>query len=97
MYLTVCINAENRDEGVENHSEGTSSLHAGQTSNIMSILSSKVLLIHIQIDGANENVNYLLKIYENVNESVAQLSAIFCYGNWVNISQRSMLALYVSK
>ena len=23
MYLTLCINAENRDEGVENHSEGT--------------------------------------------------------------------------
>ena len=23
MYLTLCIDAENRDEGVENHSEGT--------------------------------------------------------------------------
>ena len=23
MYLILCINAENRDEGVENHSEGT--------------------------------------------------------------------------
>ena len=23
MYLTLCINAENRDEGVEYHSEGT--------------------------------------------------------------------------
>ena len=35
MYLTLCINAENREEGVENHSEGTqqkntSSLHGGQ-------------------------------------------------------------------
>ena len=63
MYLTLCINAENRDEGVENHSEGTQQKHV--------LLSSKVLLIHIQIDGANENVNCLLKIYENVNESVA--------------------------
>ena len=42
----------------------------------MSILSSKVLLIHLQIDGPKENVK-IHKTYENVNESVA-LSAIFC-------------------
>ena len=42
----------------------------------MSIFSSKVLLIHLQIVGAKENVK-VHKIYENVNESVA-LSAIFC-------------------
>ena len=39
-------------------------------------MSSRVLLIHLQIDGAKENVKPH-KLYENVNESVA-LSAIFC-------------------
>ena len=42
----------------------------------MSILSSLVLLIHLQIDRAKEIVK-LHKIYGNVNKSVA-LSATFC-------------------
>ena len=42
----------------------------------MSIFSSWVLLIHLQIGGAKEIVK-VHKMYENVNESVA-VSAIFC-------------------
>ena len=42
----------------------------------MCILSSWIVLIHLQIDGAKEN-DKLHKIAENVNESVA-VSAIFC-------------------
>ena len=45
---------------------------------MMSILSSQVILIHLQIDGAKENVK-LHKLDENVNKSPCQ--PFFANGN----------------
>ena len=80
MYLTLCINAENRDEGVKNHSEGTQQKHVFTPRRSDQCVTRRRNLQFLIIDNHVKNRKYgnFVSISSLAGECAAQKIKNFC-------------------